>query len=135
MKSQSGLEFVALFAVALAFFILLYSYLLYEKDRASREYGASEARALAQGFASLLTTAGVSNGFYYEFSLPPLVGGAEYNLTVANDSVWIDWAQGSFVGELRAEAVRNSTSSPPFRLGAGDYFVNNTGGTVWVMAR
>ena len=134
-KAQSSLEFVALFGVALAFFILLYLYLANDRLLTAEGYGALEARALARQAASILTSAGVSQGSYYEFSLPALVGGKQYNLTVANDSVWMDWAGGSFVAEMRADLARNSTSATPFRLGPGNYFVNNTAGTVWVMTR
>lgn len=134
-KAQSSIEFVALFGVALAFFILLYLYLANDRLLTAEGYGALEARSLARQVASILTSAGVSQGFYYEFSLPALVGGKQYNLTIANDSVWIDWARGSFVAEARPGTVRNSTSQAPFRLGPGNYFANNTAGTVWMVAR
>jgi len=132
-RAQSSLEFVALFAVALAFFVLLYLYLANEKLVVAEGHGALEARSLARHVASLITATGLSSGNSPEFSVPYAVGGMANNLTVTNDSVWVDWAGGSFAAGFAAGPVRNSTASAPFRLGGGNHFVNNTAGTVWVV--
>lgn len=132
-RAQSSLEFVALFAVALAFFILLYLYLANEKMVTAEGYAVLEARSLARQIASLMTAAGISAGSYQQFSLPYAIGGKAYNLTVTDDSVWVDWAGGSFAAGFAAGSIRNSTSPAPFVLGGGNHFVNNTAGTVWVV--
>jgi len=123
LKSQAGIEAMAIFGILFLFFILTFLFFLREKAIVERESAFSRAQLVVEEAALLVNSGNRIDGFYAEFQVPIILPGFSLNFT--NYSV---------VGRLQ---VDDSISEIPYPvnatvycslcpLGAGVYWVSTS---------
>lgn len=134
MKAQSSVEFMVAVAMLIFVIIALQLYIFMKANEAASTNLAVRGREVCDSIGSQLSLAGYSRGYSGELRVPRDVAGTPVNLTVHRDYVALDYVYHSCIRDYRAE-VRFNGTSPPFTLPAGEYWVNNTDGVVYLRAK
>jgi hypothetical protein len=135
MKAQAAVEFM-ICVIFLVFIIIVFT--AYASGKEFERWNADskmEAEKICWQLASLINTAMYTNGYYAEFQLPMKIDGKEYNVTVTNTTVIVDYEQHSCIYRIAVTEIRFRTKSAPFNLCGGQYYINNTDNKLFIYNR
>lgn len=121
MRGQASIEFLVCAAFLLLLFAVLHTYGVMKNLRYGEEAHDAEAVRLCNAVASEISLAGLASGQSGIMQLRS----SDYNVTIANGTVSLDWEDGSYLCASGATA-RNSSGSAVFSMGAGAYLLNST---------
>lgn len=135
MMGQAALEFM-ICVIFLVFVLIIFTVYAGGKDfEMWNAQSKLEAEKICWQLANLINTAMYSNGYYAEFSLPMKINGKEYNATVTNTAVIVDYERHSCVYGIAVTNITFRTKSAPFNLCGGDYYINNTDNSLFISNR
>lgn len=121
--------------VIMAFVLTLYNFVLYPRIQESN-YAQTYylARSTCTDLSSAINTVAYNgNGFSEKVLLPPKLYGVQYNITVREALVQLNWSQGSVYCQYRAKNVTYNGNLPPFNLPMTSHLLNNSYGVVKIV--
>ena len=137
MKSsgQAAVEFMICILV-LVFAMIIFSVYAGSKDfERSNAEAKLEADKLCWQISHLINTAMYSRGYYSEFSLPMKINGLDYNVSVSNNTVIVDYERHSCIYQIAVTNISFGTKKAPFSLCGGDFYINNTNNELFIYNR
>jgi uncharacterized protein (UPF0333 family) len=131
-KAQISVEFLTAI-ILLILVVIAMTYYIAEKTFESSSIKAKmEAEKICLDISNTINTASYSEGYYSEFNLPLTVSGFEYNLTIFNKTIGVDYTGHSCIANIRTQNIVYKGSFAPFSLCGGIYYINNVNGTVYI---
>ncbi len=121
--------------VIMAFVLTLYNFVLYPRIQESN-YAQTYylARSTCTDLSSAINTVAYNgNGFSEKVLLPQKLYGVQYNITVREALVQLNWSQGSVYCQYRAKNVTYNGNLPPFNLPMTSHLLNNSYGVVKIV--
>jgi len=134
-KAQTTLETMMAIGVILVFVLLLYNFVLYPRIQQSN-YAQTYylARSTCTDLSNAINTAAYSgNGFSERVLLPQRLYGTQYNITIREALVQLNWTNGNVYCQYRAKNVSYNGNLPPFNLPKASYVLNNSNGVVKIV--
>ena len=131
-RAQVSVEFLTAI-ILLILVVIAMTYYIAEKSLESSSTKAKlEADKICLDIPNMVNTASYLEGYYGEFFLPLTVSGFQYNLTVFNKTIEVDYVGHSCIANIRTQNIIYKGSFAPFSLCGGTYSINNVNGTVYV---
>jgi len=121
--------------VILAFVLLLYNFVLYPRMQESN-YAQTYylARSTCTDLSDAINTVAYNgNGFSEKVLLPQRLYGVQYNITVRETLVQLNWTNGNVYCQYRAKNVSYNSNLPPFVLTLTSHLLNNSQGVVKIV--
>jgi|GEM_PF-1580444 len=131
-KAQASIEFIVSILFLILILIAMSFYMAGKNLEGSGIKAKLEAEKICFSISRIIDTASYSHGYYSEFSLPKTIGGFEYNLTIYNKSVEVDYLEHSCSSTIRVKNIFYGGSLAPFSLCGGTYSINNTDGILYI---
>lgn len=131
-KAQAGIEFMICVAFLIMIMILLTIYSVGKQSEETSIEAKLGSEKICWQVSNLINTAMYARGYHAEFSLPAKINGLEYNLTVANNTVMVDYnghscIYGITVINISYKSSGFATPAPFYNLsGGGDFSIDNT---------
>lgn len=125
MRAQVSMEFLVVFSIMIVLFLMLFSVaggLSRDMDSKKEKLAAMDVVDSLALYIDLVYQAG--NGASLNVSLAPTIGGANYSLSVMNQSVLVFWKDSVYSSPLLTGSVNLTLSNYT------DFFIRNAGGVV-----
>ena len=134
-RAQVALEFM-ICVMVLIFVMIVFT--IYSSGKDSERWNAQskmEAEKMCWQLSNLINTAMYSRGYYAEFSLPMKIEGIDYNLTITNKTVSVDYERHSCAYQISVTNISFKGTRAPFSLCGGDFYINNTNNEIFISNR
>ncbi len=137
MKGQAGIEFIAVFSLILAFFVMMQIYIANQSFFNSQQSISTTAVDVLKQISSQIQVYSSTIGLSGQLILPSYLdaGQTPYTVNVSNSSIVIYWQYLSVnhtaEQSISIGSIENSSGSSNFILNSGNtYQINNTNGQV-----
>jgi uncharacterized protein (UPF0333 family) len=125
-RAQAGIEFT----ICIIFLIMIVTMLtIYSAGKQTEEYNVEsklESQKICWQISNLINAAMYARGYYAEFNLPIKINGENYNLSINNGTVVVDYRGSSCIYEITVTNISFRGQPAPFNLCGGDFYINNT---------
>jgi uncharacterized protein (UPF0333 family) len=134
-KAQVALEFMICIFILITVmtFFTIYSNSKNAEDQSMHSKLQADERCWQ--ISNLINTAMYSRGYYAEFSLPLKMEGYNYNVSITNGTVAVDYRGASCIYEITVTNISFRSQRAPFSLCGGDYYINNTDNALFIYNR
>jgi uncharacterized protein (UPF0333 family) len=125
-RAQAGIEFT-ICIIFLIMIIIIFT--IYAGSKQTEEWNIKsklESEKMCWQVSNLINTAMYSRGYYAEFSLPMKIDGSDYNLSITNNAVAMDYREHSCIYQITVTNISFGSKQTPFSLCGGDFYINNT---------
>ncbi|VVB59959.1 Uncharacterised protein [uncultured archaeon] len=123
-KSQTSIELLAFFSVAVLIFSITYTIIFEKTQEAYDSKSGSEAARIGGTIASEIDTAvSEGDGYSKNITLPGDIFGAKYNVSMEPGYVFVRWREKNAVLPTIANVTGNFTS--------GNNYIKNKGGVIF----
>jgi len=134
-RAQIAVEFMICIIVLISVMII---FTIYAGSKDSERWNVQsklEAEKMCWQLSNLVNTAMYSKGYYAEFSLPMKIEGEDYNLSITNKTVTVDYREHSCIYRISVTNISFGSKVAPFSLCGGDFYINNTENTIVIYNR
>lgn len=128
MKGQAGIEFIAVFSLVMAFFVIMQVYIANQSFFNSQSQISANAVSITKQISSQIQVYAGSNGLTGQLILPSYLdrGQTNYQMYVSNSSVELIWQfQGvnhTAIQSISINSIVNSSGSSSFFLQSGNTY-------------
>lgn len=119
MKGQSSIEFLAMVAVSMLMLAALQSVMVQKQSKTYQFKNKQAAQKIAEYVSFQAEMALVQgDGYSRVFSIPEKIGGENYNFTLLNQTVYVEWSNQSAIQSSRyvGQKIERSSRKNVYRV-------------------